>query len=88
MEWRSLHLVFLIFLSWVSSSACSEAKFEFHEKWQSWKFTHGKSYLSEKEEIEKHIVWLSSKKYIEEHNVNADEFGFKLAMNQFGDMVS
>lgn len=39
------------------------------------------------EELEKHIVWLSNKKYIEEHNANADKFGFKLAMNQFGDVV-
>ena len=39
------------------------------------------------EELEKHITWLANKKYIEEHNVNADLFGYKLAMNQFGDMV-
>ena len=40
------------------------------------------------EELEKHIVWLSNKKYIDEHNANSEKFGYRLAMNQFGDMVS
>ena len=33
-------------------------------------------------------VWESNKKYIDTHNDNADELGFTLAMNEFGDLVS
>lgn len=39
------------------------------------------------DELERHIVWLSNRKYIEEHNRNSGTFGYTLAMNQFGDMV-
>ena len=76
----------LVFLSLVSLAACA-AKYEFLEEWNLWKDEHGKSYGSEKEELGRHIVWLSNKKYIEQHNANADMFGFTLAMNHLGDLV-
>ena len=63
------------------------AKFEDREGWNLWKAQHAKSYSEEREELERHFVWLSNMKYIEHHNANADIFGFTLAMNQFGDMV-
>ena len=68
-------------------ASCSP-RFEFPEEWQLWKSDHGKSYDSELEELERHITWLSNKKYIEQHNANADVLGFTLAMNHFGDLVS
>ena len=77
----------MIFLSLIGLAACT-AKYEFLEEWNLWKDEHGKSYGSELEEVERHIVWLSNKKYIEQHNANADIFGFTLAMNHFGDMVT
>ena len=40
------------------------------------------------EELERHIIWLSNKKYIEEHNANTDLFGYTLSLNRFGDLVS
>nr|CBY80149.1 silicatein yellow variant [Tethya aurantium] len=61
--------------------------YEFKEEWQLWKNQHSKSYQTELEELEKHLVWLSNKKYIELHNANADTFGFSLAMNHLGDMT-
>ena len=44
--------------------------------------------MSKQEELERHIIWLSNKKYIEEHNANTDKFGYTLSLNQFGDLVS
>ena len=77
----------LVLLSTLTLAAAA-AKFEFREEWNLWKAQHGKSYNEEREELERHIVWLSNKKYIEHHNDNADIFGFTLRMNQFGDLVS
>ena len=47
---------------------------------------HGKQYSNELEELHRHAIWQSNKKFIDEHNANADKFGFTLAMNEFGDM--
>ena len=57
------------------------ARYQHVEEWKLWKGTHSKSYESSKEDMEKHIVWLSNKEYIEQHNKNAHIFGFTLAMN-------
>ena len=62
-------------------------EYEFAAEWHTWKGDYGKSYLSELEELERHTVWLSNKKYIEEHNSRADAFGYTLAMNHLGDLV-
>ena len=62
-------------------------KYEFVEEWQLWKSDHGKKYDSQREELERHLVWLSNREYIQQHNVNAELFGFTLAVNHFGDMV-
>ena len=65
----------------------AEVQYEFVEEWKLWKSHHGRSYGTELEELERHLVWLSNKKYIESHNNNAHVFGYTLAMNTFGDMV-
>lgn len=80
--------VLLVFLSFLSSMSCKQAKFEFVEEWKMWKTTHDKSYTSQRDEIEKHCVWLSNKEYIDQHNANAHLFGYTLALNHLGDMVS
>ena len=72
----------------IHASSLSKLKYESVEEWKLWKSTHKKSYQSNKEELERHLVWLSNKEYIEQHNAYADIFGFTLAMNQFGDLVS
>ena len=88
MEWI-FHLAVVIWLCWVSPTTCTtKAKFEHHEEWKAWKVTHSKNYVSEEQEIERHIVWLSNKEYIDQHNANAHLFGFTLALNHFGDMVN
>ena len=60
---------------------------ELLEEWELWKTQHGKSYGHKVEELERHLIWASNRKYIEEHNANADLFGYTLAMNHFGDLV-
>ena len=62
--------------------------YEFPELWQAWKTEHGKNYSSQLEELDRHLVWLSNKKYIDAHNANEEYFGFGLAMNSFGDLVT
>ncbi len=61
---------------------------EYPREWHLWKAKHGKKYESPKHELSKHLVWLSNKHYVEQHNKHADVLGYGLAMNQFGDLVS
>ena len=68
--------------------AISQPNYQVKEKWMQWKAQHGKSYSSELEELERHFIWLSNMEYVQRHNEYADVFGFTLAMNHFGDMVS
>ena len=64
------------------------ANVKYPKEWHLWKTKHGKEYESPSHELSKHLVWLSNKHYIEEHNKFADVLGYGLAMNQFGDLVS
>ena len=68
--------------------ACQHSKYQISKEWNSWKARHGKSYETQKEEMERHLVWLSNREYINAHNENEESVGFTLGMNQFGDMVS
>ena len=49
---------------------------------------HNKQYDSPVEELHRHTIWQSNKKYIDGHNEHAADFGYTLAMNKFGDLVS
>ena len=77
----------LLLVSLVLWTHAAEFHYEYPEQWQAWKSVHGKNYTSQTEELDRHLVWLSNKKYIESHNVYEDYFGFGLAMNSFGDLV-
>ena len=67
--------------------ASCEVLYQHPEEWQLWKSQHGKSYGSQREELERHLVWLSNREYINAHNKNAHILGFTLAMNHLGDIV-
>ena len=71
------------------STAILQSKYAFVEEWQLWKSDHGKKYDSQREELDRHLVWLSNREYIQQHNVNAKAgvFGYTLALNRFADMV-
>ena len=58
------------------------------EEWQLWKSQHGKSYQSQREELERHLIWLANREYINGHNKNSHEIGYSLQLNQFADWVS
>ena len=81
-------VIVLFLLSLSATGAHGGAKFGMEREWQLWKTEHGKSYESQREELERHLVWLSNREYINAHNENKAKFGFTLSMNQFGDRVS
>ena len=62
-------------------------RLEHPEEWQLWKSQHGKSYGSQREELERHLVWLSNREYINAHNKNAHTIGYSLHLNHFADWV-
>ena len=70
------------------TAAVAKIQLSFAEEWQMWKSQHGKSYGSEREELERHLVWRANREYINGHNQNAHIFGFTVAMNHLGDIVS
>ena len=62
-------------------------RLEHPEEWQLWKTEHEKSYGSQREELERHLVWLTNREYINTHNENAHVTGFTLRLNQYADWV-
>ena len=80
-------LILLLGLA-LSVEAVGVPVYQYPEEWGLWKSTHAKKYESDLEELERHSVWLSNKEYIDQHNANAELFGFTLAMNHLGDLVS
>ncbi len=58
------------------------------EGWHLWKRTHGKQYPTGRRDMERFAVWKSNRVYIDYHNEFESVFGYKLAINQFGDLVS
>ena len=65
-----------------------EGEIQHPEEWDLWKTEHGKSYQSQREELERHLVWLSNREYINAHNANSHVKGFSLKLNHFADLVS
>lgn len=57
-----------------------------HREWRQWKVQHGRMYRSAVEERKRRDVWIQNYDYIHKHNRKHP--GFKLAHNQFADMVS
>lgn len=55
--------------------------------WLKWKQKHDRSYESDIHELEKYVTWVSNNAMIEAHNSLKSEFGYTLAINQYGDMV-
>lgn len=70
-----------------ASAGKVKPKFRHEQKWTQWKSFHDRNYTNDLEELERHLIWLSNKVYIEQHNANAHIFGFTLAMNHLGDLV-
>lgn len=62
--------------------------FQYNEEWEKWKTSFARNYETEEEEYHRHMIWESHKTYVDEHNVNAEKFGYTLAMNDFADMAN
>lgn len=88
MESAAVVVVLMLVTAVLCVTQAIEIQYEFVEEWKLWKTQHERTYNTQPEELERHLVWLSNKKYIEAHNNNADVFGYTLSMNAFGDMVS
>ena len=68
--------------------ALAAAKFEYTQEFHEWKVKYNKVYETTDAELARQIIWESNKKFVENHNANADKFGFTVAMNEFADLVS
>ena len=85
---KSAISLLILFSLALTGYAAAMPKYQYAEEWSLWKSEHFKTYESDLEDLERHLVWLSNKEYIDQHNANADLFGFTLAMNHLGDLVS
>lgn len=83
---RALILLFALAVKAIHLPADSDLTFPL--RWHVWKLQNSKIYSSLHEELERHITWLSNQVYIDAYNSRGDIFGFKLSMNEFGDLVS
>lgn len=61
--------------------------FKVDSEWLEWKKEHSRVYETDIHELERYVTWQSNKAYIDAHNQLKDQFGFHLALNQFGDLV-
>ncbi len=88
-----LHTIILLSILGLSLSYEDQKKegptFEFVEEWSLWKAVHSKNYASNLEELEKHLVWLSNKVYVENHNINAKKgfYSYEVKLNHLADLV-
>ena len=73
-----------IFLVAIFVVICSCAPVD--KEWESWKTLYNKQYTTQEEELWRHVVWQSNKKYIEKHN--SQKLGYTLKLKKFGDMVN
>ena len=64
------------------------AEFEFTQEFQEWKVKYNKVYETKEIEFARQVIWESNKKFVENHNANADKDGFTVSMNEFADLVS
>ena len=83
----SFHTLLLLLCYSVAISENKSISYQFPEQWQAWKTAHSKNYTSQIEELDRHLVWLSNKKYIESHNAYSHVFGYTLELNKFADWV-
>ncbi len=49
---------------------------------------YSKKYGSDEEELARLNIWSANRVYVQQHNANADMYGYTVAMNEFADMVS
>lgn len=55
-------------------------------EWESWKQTHGKVYEDDETENQRYSIWKQNVAAIEEHNQQADKFGYTQGTNEYSDL--
>ena len=80
-SYRSMKIFLVVAISVV---ICSCAPVD--EEWESWKILYNKEYTTQEEELWRHVIWQSNKKYVEKHN--SQKLRYILKLNIFGDMVN
>ena len=80
---KCLVLLLALFASAFSSSLFADLRSE----WEAWKDTHGKTYNSDDEDMNRFEVWADHRDYVNEWN-SAANASFTLGINEFADMVS
>lgn len=81
-------LVVYCLIELVGITICLQLGFKLDSEWMQWKNEHLREYESDTHELERYVIWKSNKAYVDVHNELKDEFGYFLALNQFGDLVS
>lgn len=68
--------------------AVAVEQLQFMEEWTLWKTEHQRRYSGEREELERHSVWLTNREFVLKHNAQWESHGYSLSLNQFADLVS
>ena len=68
--------------------AVASAHFQYQKEWEDWTSQFQKTYSSDEVALSRQIIWESNKVFVDNHNMNADKFGFTVEMNEFADLVS
>lgn len=82
-----MRLFYYVLVELVGVALSVELAFKADSEWLSWKKEHSKAYETDIHELERYVTWKSNKEYIDTHNELKDQFGYHLALNQFGDLV-
>ena len=72
----------------VEPAPISSSSLIYDIEWEAWKYYHGRWYISQAEELERYLIWADNKRYIKDHNQNADKHSYTLKMNSMGDKVT
>ena len=83
----SLSISILLALAWIAPGKAVAHEVS-AEEWLIWKARHQRRYSSMEDETKRYKIWLHNKKFIDEHNSQADAMGYHVAMNHFSDLVS
>jgi len=76
----------LFFALAVASASAGEP--DYASLWAQWKAEFGKDYLSATEHDTRYLTFKDNVDFINTHNARAEEHGYTVGMNQFGDMNS
>merc|ERR1711959_124383 len=84
---RTMRILIPLFFALAVASA-SAGEPDYASLWAQWKAEFGKDYLSATEHDTRYLTFKDNVDFINTHNARAEEHGYTVGMNQFGDMNS